>query len=203
MSSPLVLFAPGAGAPATSGFMEAWAVRLATLGQVLRFDYDYMRSGRRLPDAPPVLLAAHRRALDEAGGRFPGRPVVLAGKSMGSRIGCHLSLEAEVRRRHDLRGLVCFGYPLRGQSGKLRDQVLLELELPILFVQGTRDELCPLDLLADVRARMRAPTELFVVDEGDHSLEVRARDLSARGLTRAQLDGAILEAVRALVTRWC
>ncbi len=80
--------------------------------------------------------------------------MVLAGKSMGSRMGCHVSLEEPVVC------LVCFGYPLRAAgSGKLRDAVLLELSTPILFVQGTRDELCPLDDLEKVRARMNAANE--------------------------------------------
>jgi predicted alpha/beta-hydrolase family hydrolase len=200
MSAPLLLFAPGAGAPSTSPFMEGWAGRLAGVGRVVRFDYGYMIAGRKRPDRPEILLDTHRRALGQAHALQPG-PTVLCGKSMGSRMGCHLSLEEGTRRQHDLRALVCFGYPLRGQSGKLRDQVLLELTLPILFVQGTRDELCPLDLLAAVRARMGAPSELHLVEGGDHSLEVRVRDLKARGLTRAAVDLAILARVAAFVDR--
>jgi len=72
-----------------------------------------------------------------------------------------------------IAGLVCLGYPLQsGATGALRDQVLLGLRTPILFVQGTRDPLCPLDKLAAVRPRMTAPNQLFVVEGGDHSLEV-------------------------------
>ncbi|HEV3410461.1 MAG TPA: alpha/beta family hydrolase, partial [Chthoniobacterales bacterium] len=70
--------------------------------------------------------------------------------------------------------LVCLGYPLcgGGDRTKLRDRVLRELTTPILFVQGTRDSLCPLDLLEAVRREMAAPNELFVVEGGDHSLSV-------------------------------
>src|SRR5512145_321110 len=110
MARPLILFAPGAGAPSTSPWMSAWAERLATLGAVVRLDYPYMRAGRRSPDRLPILVSAHRDALAGARGRRRG-PVVLAGKSMGSRVGCHLALEEQVD------ALVCLGYPLRGARG--------------------------------------------------------------------------------------
>jgi predicted alpha/beta-hydrolase family hydrolase len=173
--------------------MVEWAERLTAVGAVTRFDYPYMIAGRRRPDLQPALIAAHRAALVSLRERSPG-PVVLAGKSMGSRIGCHVSLEEPVTC------LVCFGYPLRAAgSGKLRDQVLCELSTPILFVQGTRDELCPLDDLAKVRARMRAPNELLVVEGGDHSLAITARSLKEQGVTRAEVDARILTAVQRFV----
>jgi len=61
----LFLFAPGAGAPSTHPWMRAWTERLATIGKVRTFYYDYMREGRRRPDPPPLLIAAHRHALRE------------------------------------------------------------------------------------------------------------------------------------------
>jgi predicted alpha/beta-hydrolase family hydrolase len=186
---PLVLFASGAGAPSTSPWMQAWKARLATLGEVVTFDYPYMLAGRRSPDRPAVLLAAHRAALEEARTSHPG-PVVLAGKSMGSRIGCHLSLEVEVR------ALLCLGYPLLGASGSVRDEVLLALRTPILFVQGSRDPLCPLDGLEEVRARMQAPSALHVVEGGDHSLVVSKRALAAAGETQEAIDARSLAAVQ-------
>jgi predicted alpha/beta-hydrolase family hydrolase len=189
MTRPLVLLAPGAGAPSISPWMQGWKARLASLGDVVAFDYPYMKEGRRSPDRPPVLLAAHRTALAEARTRFPGAPV-LAGKSMGGRIGCHLALEVEVR------ALVCLGYPLVGANGSMRDEVLMALRAPILFVQGTRDRLCPLERLADVRRRMKAPNELFVVEGGDHSLLAARKALAAAGETQERVDGRILDAIR-------
>jgi predicted alpha/beta-hydrolase family hydrolase len=96
---------------------------------------------------------------------------------------------------------VCFGYPLKGQgaNGKLRDAVLRELTTPILFVQGTRDPLCPLELLANVRQQMRAPNELHVVEHGNHSLEVTRGELKRSGRTQADVDREILSAIRAFV----
>jgi predicted alpha/beta-hydrolase family hydrolase len=93
MARPLILFAHGAGAPSSSNWMRQWAGRLSTLGDVVCFDYPYMKAGRKAPDKLPALVAAHATALDEARGTVGGeaRPVVLAGKSMGSRVGCHLA----------------------------------------------------------------------------------------------------------------
>ena len=151
-----------------------------------------MQQGRRRPDPLPQLIAAHRQALVEA---RRGRAAILIGKSMGGRIGCHVSLEEKVE------AVVCLGYPLcgGGDQSKLRDKVLRALQTPILFVQGTRDSLCPLDLLESVRAEMKAPTFLHVVEGGDHSLLVSKRHLAAAGETQEEVDRRILEAIAKFV----
>jgi predicted alpha/beta-hydrolase family hydrolase len=188
MARPLILFAPGAGAPSSSPWMSAWAERLGTVGEVLRLDYPYALAGRRSPDRLPVLVEAHRSALAAARAGRSG-PVVLAGKSMGSRVGCHVALEERVD------ALVCLGYPLRGVRGELRSEVLLALRTPILFVEGSRDALCPLDALEKVRRRMKAPNALHVVEGGNHSLEVGVRALRAAGETQADVDARTLTAI--------
>jgi predicted alpha/beta-hydrolase family hydrolase len=187
-SKIVFLFAPGAGAPSTHPWMQRWKTRLESISEVSTFDYDYMREGRRRPDRPAQLLAAHRAALAEARDRNSQTAIFLIGKSMGGRIGCHLSLEEKVS------GLICLGYPLcaMGDRTKLRDQVLRSLSTPILFVQGTRDPLCPLDLLEVARAGMTAPNELLVVEGGDHSLMVKKSELVARGETQEEVDGRVL-----------
>ena len=192
MPRPFLLFAPGAGAPSSHPWMRRWQERLSQIGEVEAFDYDYMREGRRRPDLLPVLVAAHRQTLVDA---RKGRVAILIGKSMGGRIGCHVSLEEKVA------GLVCFGYPLcgGGDRTKLRDKVLRALETPILFVQGTRDSLCPLDLLEVVRAEMKAPTSLHLVEGGDHSLMVAKRQLAAANETQEDVDRRILEAIAEFV----
>jgi uncharacterized protein len=193
-SPPVILFAHGAGASSASAWMQRWKQKIAGIGRVETFDYPYMAEGRRRPDPLEQLIAAHGRALDERAA--PGEPVVLAGKSMGSRVGCHLALERKVS------GLVCFGYPLRAQgSGKLRDGVLLELETPILFLSGTRDPLCPLDELERVRGKMKAPSELVRVEGGDHSLQVRKGDLRLRGISEEELEAELVDHVAAFVRR--
>ena len=170
--------------------MVAQKERLAALGRVATFDYPYMVAGRKSPDRAPQLVAAHEAALERESVGHVG-PRVLVGKSMGGRIGCHLA----VKLTDKPSALVCLGYPLVGQRGDVRDAVLLELETPVLFVQGTRDPLCPLDRLEPVRKRMTAPHALHVVEGGDHSLNVRKRDLAARGLTQTAVDAAITQAI--------
>ncbi len=170
--------------------MRRWADLLGTIGSVRAFDYPYMAEGRKRPDPLPRLIAAHREALRQLKDSHPG-PVVLIGKSMGSRIGCHVSLEEEVA------ALVCFGYPLCGGGNpeKLRDKVLREIRKPILFVQGTRDPLCPLPLLERVRAEMTAPNELYVAEGGDHSLAVAKSGLKAAGKNQDDVNHEILQRV--------
>src|SRR5438045_9202429 len=101
--------------------MVHWAELLGQVAPVHTFSYGYQREGRRRPDPLPKLIADHRKALAEASNTRTGHPVLI-GKSMGSRIGCHLSLEEPVA------GLICFGYPLcrSGDPEKLRDRVLRE-----------------------------------------------------------------------------
>ena len=193
MPQAFFLFAPGAGAPHSHPWMQKWKRSLESLGRVAVFDYDYMREYRKRPDPLPLLIAAHRAALAE--NRQPGEPVILIGKSMGGRIGCHLSLAEKVN------ALVCLGYPLcgGGDPSKLRDKVLRELTTPILFVQGTRDPLCPLELLEPVRGQMHTPNELHVVEGGDHSLLVRKGDLKQMGKTQEDVDHEILAAIGGFV----
>jgi uncharacterized protein len=193
----LFLFAPGAGAPASHPWIQRWKKHLQRFGDVETFDYAYMREGRRRPDPLPQLIAAHRQALAGAQDRHRTTSTILIGKSMGGRIGCHVSLEENVN------ALVCFGYPLcaMGDRGKLRDKVLRELTTPVLFVQGTRDSLCPLDLLEKVRLDMTAPNFLHVVEEGDHSLMVLKRHLKATNETQDDVDQRILEAIKHFIER--
>lgn len=193
----LLLLAPGAGAPSSSAWMQAQKRRLETLGRVVTFDYPYQREGRKSPDRAPVLVATHEQALAAASREGDG-PRVLVGKSMGGRIGCHLA----VKLRDKPAALVCLGYPLVGQRGDVRDAVLLELTTPVLFVQGTRDKLCPLERLEAVRPRMHAPNELFVVDGGDHSLLVGKRELAARASSQAAEDDAVTRAIAAFLAKY-
>ncbi len=174
--------------------MRSWAERLASIGPVVTFDYPYMVQGKR-PDPLPKLIQAHRQALAEARAAHPGFKTVLIGKSMGGRVGCHVSLEEPVD------GLICLGYPLcgGGDPGKLRDEVLRQLAAPILFVQGTRDSLCPLDLLEGVRSRMVARNELHIVEGGDHSLQAAKTILKKAGGTQETVDSTILARVASFV----
>jgi predicted alpha/beta-hydrolase family hydrolase len=196
-SRPLILLAHGAGAPSSSPWMQRWAERLGSLGTVTPFDYPYMQQKRRAPDKLPVLVAAHREALARARADVGGdAPFVLAGKSMGSRVGCHLAVELTAEGHPPLAN-ICFGYPLRAAgSGVMRDEVLRQLTTPILFLQGSRDPLCPLGDLESVRQAMTAPTELFVVEGGDHSLATRRKRPGPGEHTQEQWDDLVLGVAR-------
>ncbi len=195
---PLLLFAHGAGAGSSSSWMVRWAERLGALGEVVRFDYAFMREGRRRPDRFERLLAEHAAALAAHRAGWDG-PVVLIGKSMGGRLGCHVSLERPVD------ALVCLGYPLlspgKAKTGARarRDEVLLALRAPVMFVQGTRDPLCPLDELDAVRTSMTAPHALHVVETGDHSLCCTKTWLKRQETTQDAVDAITAKAIAAFL----
>ena len=180
---PLFLFAHGAGALSSHPWMVRWAESLKATGEVVSFDYPYLAEGRKRPDPLLKLIEAHRAALEKVRRSHPS-PVVLIGKSTGGRVGCHVALQEAVP------AVVCRGYPLcgGGDRTKLRDKVLRELSTPILFVQGTRDSLCLLEVLARVCGEMGAVNELQVVEGGDRSLLVTKTQLKASGETQTEVD---------------
>lgn len=184
------LFAHGAGASSNSGWMRRYAAHLSKFGKVRSFDYPYMKAGKKRPDPAPVLIEAHRAEL-VAGKKEWGPRVVLAGKSMGGRIGCHLALT------EDVLGVVCLGYPLKGmgKSTALRDQVLFDLKVPACFIQGTRDSLCPLDLMKATLEKRSAQSVIHVVETGNHSLEPTKTYLKEAGRTQAEQELEMMAAI--------
>ncbi|NNC92873.1 MAG: alpha/beta hydrolase [Acidimicrobiia bacterium] len=165
-----VLLAHGAGLGQDHEWMVYVRGGLATAGiPVLTFNYPYMEAGRRAPNPARVLLACHRAAL--AGLRTRVDRVVLAGKSMGGRMGSHVAADGE-----SVAGVVFFGYPLVG-VGKTepRDTShLAKVNAPMLFVQGTRDRMAPLDLITPV-VGSTPEASLHIVEDGDHSFRVLKR----------------------------
>ena len=131
---------------------------------VLTFNYLYMEAGRKGPDSQPLLLVAHRAARDFLASRVEG-PVVLAGRSMGGRMGTYLAAAGE-----PALGLVLYAYPLHppGRPDRLRADHLAAITAPMLFFQGTRDPLSRMELFEQhVRPLPTATIELL---EADHSL---------------------------------
>ena len=173
-----VLLAHGAGADMRSEFLGAMAQGLCALGfPVLRFRYPYMeriaREGRRRPPDPAAVLeAAHAAALDELVRRVGGERPLLAGKSLGGRIGTHLAAKGA-----EVGGLVLLGYPLHpaGRPEKERSEHFPALVQPALFLQGTRDALCDLERLRRALAHYGGTATLAVLEAADHSFEVPVR----------------------------
>ena len=167
----LVVLAPGAGAPMTHVFMEHVANGLAGRGaRVARFNFVYTESGRRSPDRQPILEETFRGVLDDLEEETEARRVIVGGKSMGGRIASHV-----VASGTRAEGLLFLGYPLHppGKPERVRDAHLYDVQVPMLFVEGTRDPFCPLETLERVRRNLIAPTAVAVVDDGDHSFKVR------------------------------
>jgi predicted alpha/beta-hydrolase family hydrolase len=153
---------------------------------------------RHQPDPLKTLIQAHRDAITEA--KKDGEKVVLIGKSMGGRVGCHVSLEEGVA----VDGIVCLGYPLQAQGRRVRgtrDEVLRELRNPVMFVQGTRDRMCPIRSLDAIRQDLEVPNYIHVVEGGDHSLIVRKTQLDEAGKKQDDLDRAAVDAIKAFLDK--
>ena len=164
-----IVLAPGAGADMHHAFMAFAAEGLAARGfHIVRFNFLYQESGKKAPDRQPILEATYRGVLDALG--VDVTSTVLGGKSMGARIASHLAADGM-----GAAGLLFLGYPLHppGRPDRIRDAHLRDVDVPMLFIEGTRDPFCPLDTLESVRSGLRAKSHIAVIDDGDHSFKVR------------------------------
>lgn len=190
----LVVLAHGAGAGMTHPFMETLAERLAAHGvATLRYQFPYVERGSKRPDPPPLLEATVRSAVEAAAGVAGDLPLLAGGKSLGGR----MTSRAAAREPLDgVRGLVFFGFPLHaiGKPGTERADHLDGIGVPMLFLQGSRDRLADLALLAPVVERLGPRATIHVVDGADHSFHVPAR--SGRN------DGDVIEELAAETARW-
>ncbi len=174
--------------------MAAFANGLAERGiATLRFQFPSMEKGARRPDPPAIAHAAVRAAVAAAADAAPGLPLFAGGKSFGGRMTSQAQAAAALP---NVRGLVFVGFPLHpaGKPADERAQHLQQVALPMLFLQGTRDELADLGLLRPVIQRLgeRATLELF--DEADHAFHVPARTRPPRcrrAQRHARRDGAL------------
>ncbi len=169
------IFAHGAGAGMSHPFMEAVASGLAARDVAsLRYQFPYMEKGSRRPDSPVVAQATVRTAVAEAGRRCPGLLLIAGGKSFGGRM---TSQAQAVIPLEGVRGLVFLGFPLHpaGKPSSDRAEHLSDVRVPMLFVQGTRDNLAELRLLEPVVESLGPLASLHLVREADHSFHVLAR----------------------------
>ena len=167
----LLVLGHGAGAGMRHAFMEALAVRLANHRiAVFRYQFPYMEQGRRRPDFQPVLLKTVRSAIYAAAALSDGLPLFASGKSMGGRM---TSLAAAKEPLSGVRGIIFFGFPLHPaqKPGIERSEHLRAVEVPMLFLQGTRDKLAPLERLDPV-CRDLPQSTLHVIEGADHGFHV-------------------------------
>jgi uncharacterized protein len=166
------LLAHGAGAGMRHKFMEEVAAKLADLNvATLRYQLPYMEKGTKRPDPQSVLTDSVRAAV-AAAQKYAGElPLFAGGKSMGGRM---TSLAAAQQPLDGVCGLIFFGFPLHaaGRPGAERGQHLAEIEIPMLFLQGSRDALAELKSLKPLCSKLGKRAELFIVDGGDHSFHM-------------------------------
>lgn len=168
----LMVLAHGAGAGIRHPFMAGTAMSLAEHGIAsFRYQFPYMEQGKRAPDPQPVLLETVRGAITAARECAGDLPLFAGGKSLGGRM---TSTAASLEALPGVRGLVFFGFPLHapGKPSDERGRHLFEVNLPMLFLQGTRDNLADLALLRLLCDRLQGKARLHVIDGADHSFHV-------------------------------
>jgi len=185
----LYVLGHGAGAGMRHAFMEQIASDLAARGiGTLRYQFPYMEKGGRRPDRPAVAHATIRAAVAQARVLAPGVPLFAGGKSFGGR----MTSQAEAAEPLGVGGLIFLGFPLHpaGKPGIDRADHLSDIDVPMLFLQGTRDTLANLDLLRPVLDKLGHKAALEVIEDGDHSFKVRK---SVSGLSAADVMADLAE----------
>jgi predicted alpha/beta-hydrolase family hydrolase len=184
------VLAHGAGAGMAHPFMQAVAAGFAERGiATLRYQFPYMEAGRKRTDPPEIAHAAVRAAVAEAQRRFPTVPLFAGGKSFGGRM---TSQAQAARPLPGVRGLVFLGFPLHpaNKPSSERATHLADVQVPMLFLQGTRDALASLDQLEPVCRALGARATLRLFEHADHSFHVPARTGNDAAVRAALLDAA-------------
>lgn len=187
----LYVLAHGAGAGMRHPFLELIAQRLAERRiATLRYQFPYMEQRARRPDPPAVAAATVRAAVIEAARVAPGLPLVAGGKSFGGRMTSTAQAEDPLP---GVRGLVFLGFPLHapGRPSDKRAEHLAQVRIPMLFLQGDRDEFADLKLLKPIVKRLGAWATLHLVEGGDHSFHVLKRS----GRTDAEVMAELVETI--------
>jgi hypothetical protein len=189
------VLAHGAGAGMRHRFMESIAQAVAERGiATLRYQFPYVEAGTRRPDPPGVLEATVRAAVAKAREIAPELALFAGGKSLGGR----MTSNAMARRTLEgVLGLVFLGFPLHPpkRPDVIRAEHLDRVESPMLFLQGTRDDLADLELIRSVCGRLGPRTTLHVVEGADHSFSVLKRS--------GRSDAEVMEELALTVTQWC
>ncbi len=185
----LYVMAHGAGAGMSHSFMVNVAAGFHDRGvATLRFQFPYMELGSKRPDRPTLAHATVRAAVSKARVLVPSLSLFAGGKSFGGRMTSQAEAEGKIS---GVRGLIFLGFPLHpaGKPSDQRGEHLLKVDVPMLFLQGTRDALADEDLLRAAVARLGSRGMLYTVDQADHSFHVPARS----GRTDAEALAAALD----------
>jgi uncharacterized protein len=190
------VLAHGAGAGMNHAFMASVAAGLADRGiATLRYQFPFMQRGSKRPDSPPLARATVRAAVAAASGLMPDTPLFAGGKSFGGRMTSQAQAESALPH---VRGLIFLGFPLHPakKPSQERAEHLAQISCPLLFLQGTRDELADVALMRTVVERLGELATLHLFEDADHSFHVRARS----GRTDKQVLDSMLDAIGAWIT---
>lgn len=191
------VLAHGAGAGMTHPFLASIAEGLGERGiATLRYQFPYMEQRSNRPDVPAVAQATVRAAVAEAGRLIPGMAMVAGGKSFGGRMTSQAQAESPMP---GVKGLVFLGFPLHppGRPSTERGQHLFKVQVPMLFLQGTRDEFASLELLKGLVEQLGANATLKLVEDADHSFHVPKRS----GRTDVDVRAELLDAAWAWMSK--
>ena len=187
------VLAHGAGAGMEHPSMTAVAAELATRNiATLRFQFPYMERGSRRPDPPPVCHATVRAAVAEAARSVPGLKLLAGGRSFGGRM---TSQAQAIKPLPGVKGLAFIGFPLHpaGKPSVERAEHLHRVKIPMMFLQGTRDELAKLELLQPLIDQLGAHSTLKLLQDADHSFHVPARSGRKDADVRAEMLDALVD----------
>lgn len=182
------VLAHGAGAGMRHPFLETIVQSLFERSvATLRYEFAYREAGRSRPDSPAVAGARVREAVERARAEWPGLPLLAGGKSFGGRMTSTAQAEAPLP---GVGGLVFLGFPLHppGRPSVSRAGHLFRIQIPMLFLQGTRDEFASLGLLKEVIEQLGRRASLQLIDDGDHSFKVPKRTATADQVMSALAD---------------
>ena len=184
-----LVLAHGAGAGMSHPFMEAVATGLFERAiATVRYQFPYMEKGMKRPDAPATAQATVRVAVAEAARRCPSLPLVAGGKSFGGRMTSQAQAAAPLA---GVRGLAFLGFPLHpaGKPSEQRAEHLYDIRIPLLFLQGTRDNLAHLPLVERLAQALGTRASLKLFEYADHSFHVPVRSgRNDRDVMREVLD---------------
>lgn len=195
------VLAHGAGAGMAHPFLAQTAQELYESGiGTLRYQFPYMERGSPRPDSPKVAHAAVRAAVLEAAKRVPDLPMFAGGKSFGGRMTSQAQAASPLP---GVRGLIFLGFPLHppGNPGEERAKHLNDVQIPMLFLQGTRDEFASLELLKGVTARLGKQSTLKLFQDADHSFHVPARTGRKDSDVKAELISALVSWIDATISK--
>ena len=190
----LLVLAHGAGAEMNHPFMQKLSTKLAEKRvAVFRYQFPYFENGKRSPDPPNILMATVRSAVESASKELSGVQIFAGGKSLGGRMTSNAAAKEPLS---GVRGIVFFGFPLHAPNRPSDERAahLFNVNIPMLFLQGTRDKVADLTLLKPICKKLKEKAELHIIEGADHSFHVLK--------SSAKNDDLVIEELAQATIRW-